>query len=354
MNNHIVFTQAERLLKQNSIPYETLDLGNGYLALLVRYGGRLLGPFRGESGESVLWVNGAMGDDEAFAAFVAGRQVHLGGERFWINPELRFFCESPEKFNSTYTVQDDLDPGHYRLSRREGTVCLSLEGILKALDTGEEKRFAAERRYFAAPNPLSWYRLTRALPVEYCGYTQEIDLTDLNPEIPIPLEPWTVTQVNPAGRYITPYFGDFEFVDYFTPVGGMQKVMPGYAECRVTGDRNYKVAYRAASTCGRTAFLRELENGQWHLMIRNYYSDPSVPYTAGPWGEPGNRGCSLFLYNDDGSNGGFGELENSGITVGAGTGRSKSTSVSSTWFFFGDQGSVAKIMRGLLGIDYRF
>lgn len=354
MNNHITFAQAVRMLDSQKLAYELLDLGNGWRAILTQYSGRLLGPFKGEDGESVLWVNAAMKDEAAFKAFVDGRQLHLGGERFWINPELRFYCDAPELFDATYTVQDGVDPGNYAIASREGWVTLDQQVVVKALDTREEKRFTVGIRYRAANNPLAFVKSLRDIDVDYCGYTQEIDLKDDSMDIPIPLEPWTLTQVNPeGGRVVTPYLGEFDFVDYYDPVKEMQRVKPGYAECDTNGCHKYKVAYRSAGTFGRMAFVKPVGEG-WHLMVRNYYNDPSVPYVSEPWGDLGNRGCSTFYYNDDLSNGGFAEFENGGVTIGPGTGRDHSTSVSSTWFFFGGQADIGRIMHSLLGIEFEF
>ena len=354
MNNHITFRQAKKMLDSQHLAYEILDLGRDWKAILTQYSGRLLGPFKGEDGESVLWVNAAMKDEASFKAFVDGRQLHLGGERFWINPELRFFCKAPELFDATYTVQDALDPGHYAISREGEWAKISQQVALNALDTGEQKRFDVEVRYAPAGNPLTWVKALKELDVDYCGYTQEIDLRDLSMETDIPLEPWSLTQVNPeGGRVVTPFFGPFEFLDYYDPVEDMQRVKAGYAECDTTGDRKYKVAYRSASTFGRMGFVKPM-NGGWHLMVRNYYNDPSLPYLSEPWGDLGNRGCSTYYYNDDLSNGGFAEFENGGVTVGPGTGREHSTSISTTWYFFGGQEAIGQIMRNLLGIEFEF
>ena len=354
MNNHITYAQAIRMLDSQRLAYEVLELGNGWRAILTQYSGRLLGPFKGENGESVLWANAAMKDEAAFRAFVDGRQLHLGGERFWINPELRFYCDAPELFDATYTVQDSVDPGHYAISQEDGTVALGQQVEVKALDTGERKRFTVGIRYRAANSPLGFVKSLRGIGVDYCGYTQEIDLCDESMDTPIPLEPWTLTQVNPeGGRVVTPFLGEFDFVDYYDPVGDLQRVKNGYAECDTNGTRKYKVAYRSAGTFGRMAFVKPLDGG-WHLMVRNYYNDPSSPYVSEPWGDLGNRGCSTFYYNDDMSNGGFAEFENGGLTVGPGTGRRRSTSVSSTWFFFGSQADIGRVMKALLGIDFEF
>lgn len=56
---------------------------------------------------------------------------------------------------------------------------------------------------------------------------------------------------------VTPYFGPFEFVDYYEPVGELQKVTSRYAELSITGCNKYKVAYRSAKPW-RMAYVRPM------------------------------------------------------------------------------------------------
>lgn len=353
MNNHITFMQAAAMLNSQNEAYEVLDLGRNWRAIITRYGGRLLGPFKAEEGESVLWINEAMKDQKSFKAFIENNQAQLGGERFWVNPELRFYCEAPEKFDETYTTQSEIDPGHYTLKREDEHIYLSQHTCLKDLNDETEKKFYIKRRYARANNPLEYISTLKKLNVDYCGYVQDIELKDETPGGIPELEPWVLTQVNPDGKFVTPFFGEFEFVDYYTPVEEMQRVCNGYAELDVTGDRKYKVAYRSAQTFGRMAFVKRWGDG-WHLMVRNYYNDPSVPYCSEPWGNLGNRGCSVYYYNDDLSNGGFAEFENGGLTLGKNADRYISYNTTSLWFFFGGQDEIRTIMKYLLGIDYQF
>ena len=353
MNNHISFSQAIAMLESQHMEYRVLPLGGEWKAIITRYGGRLLGPFKGDAGESVLWASAAWKNEADFRALVEARNWNLGGERFWVNPELRFFCEAPELFDATYTVQGALDPGDYALSQADGVVELNQSVTLSDLNNGARKSFEIHRRYMPALNPLSSLKGLRDLNVDYCGYTQDIELRDTLPETKMYLEPWVVSQVNPRGKFITPFFGEFDFVDYYEPVKEMQRVRDGYVELDVTGDRKYKVTYRSAQTFGRMAYLKPWGD-DWHLMVRNYYNDPSIPYCSEPWGNLGDRGCSTYYYNDNGPTGGFAEFENGGATIGLDSGRDHSNSTTSLWFFYGSQADIGKIMKNLLGIDYKF
>ncbi len=353
MDNHITFEKAIEMLKLRNMEYHVLELNDCWKTIITQYGGRLLGPFHGDAGESFLWMNGAWKEEAEFGRFIDSREWNLGGERLWVNPELRFFCESPDQFSETYTVQSPLDPGGYQLEQEGGSISLHQDISLTDLSSGEEKDISIRRRYFPAENPLKYIKALRDIKLDFCGYQQEIELACANSG-DLTIEPWTVTQVNPGGRFIIPYFGSFDCVDYYgnAPVEA-QIVRNGYAELNANGALKYKFGYRAAQTLGRMAFLKPCDSG-WQLMLRNYYNDPSLPYCAEPFGELGNRGCSMYFYNDRGVKGGFAEFENSGTPVGCGTMRSRSSSNSTTWFFTGDQGAIAHVMTNLLGIDYKF
>lgn len=354
MDNHITFEKTIEMLKLQDMDFHILELGGDWRAVITQYGGRLLGPFQSDGSESVLWMNSAWKYKTGFRRFVCKRDWNLGGERLWINPELRFFCKAPELFSDTYTVQTQLDPGSYAVETGEGDVKLRQDIELMDLNDGSARKLSILRRYMPARNPLKYIYSLQGAKLDYCGYVHAIELQGSLPDAQVCMEPWTVTQVNPGGRFIVPCFGKADFVDYYgNNAQEMQKICEGYAELDANGARKYKLGYRAAQTFGRMAYLKPWGDG-WHLMLRNYYNDPSIPYCAEPFGNLGNRGCSMYFYNDRGGRGGFAEFENAGTPLGFDTGENRSVSTSSTWFFFGGQQEIAGVIRELLGIEYKF
>ena len=349
-DNHVTAAEVVACLKSQAIPFERMDIGANRIILIAQRGGRVFGPFDGE-GESLFWINEAFKDPAAVDRGIGSGHWNLGGERFWLNPELAFYCQSPETFDETYTVQKGIDPGEYTLSEERGRVRLEQRAAFKHVGRGLELLCNIRRVYQRARNPLAYAKGFDASALSYFGYTQEISITDLRGDTPIALEPWLVVQVNPGGRVIVPYVGDFDFVDYYTPVGDMQQVFPGYVQLDFSGDRKYKVAYRACATLGRMGYLRRIKD-EYSLMIRNYYNDPSEPYCSEPWGDLGNKGCSMYFYNDDLSNGGFGEFENGFAPVGQEAGRTHSESSTSLWFFQGAAAPIRWAIKALLGVDY--
>lgn len=353
MDNHISYEKAIEMLKLQDMKYHVLELNGQWKAIITQYGGRFLGPFCGDKGESVLWMNSAWKQKTAFRRFITNHEWNMGGERLWINPELRFFVKAPEKFSETYTVQPALDPGNYEIAQTARGITLCQDISLTDLNTDEIHEISAKRSYQPAENPLKYVRGANDIQVDYCGYIQKIEM-ECNDFGEITIEPWTVTQVNPEGRFIIPYFGEFDCVDYYgNNPEDVQTVHDGYAELDANGALKYKFGYRSAQTFGRMAYLKPHGDG-WQLMIRNYYNDPSMPYCAEPFGELGNRGCSMYFYNDRGGKGGFAEFENSGTPIDSNSENGKTVSISSTWFFFGDQENIGKVITNLMGIHYDF
>ena len=356
MNNHISLKQIQNCLDSLSIPWKKISVGVGYELLITTQGGRVFGPFKGEDDESLFWVNEAFSSPERLKEYLDSGYFHIGGERMWIGPELSFFCDAPELFDATYTVQTQIDPGNYQIEEmRNGSVRLSMKARLMNLRSGGKvfKDFSLVRSFYPAADPLRYMKNMGAINAGYCGFIQEIKLEDESTETPMYLEPWLLTQVNPGGHILVPYLGNFEFVDYYDPVDdSIHMDKDGYVELLADGKRKYKTAYRAANTFGRFAYVNRREN-EYYLIVRNYYNDPSEPYCAEPWHSLGERGCSMYFYNDDMSNGGFTELENTCGMVGLDSRRDEYTGSCSLWVYYGEKPELEKIIKCLLGIDYK-
>ena len=97
-------------------------------------------------------------------------------------------------------------------------------------------------------------------------------------------------------------------------------MLPTHAKLKITGDKMYKIGYKSAHLHGKAGYLNQLEDGRFYLLIRNFFNNPSSEYAEEPYHTKGLRGHSVHVYNDDGTNGDFGELECNGQTIGGTTG----------------------------------
>jgi hypothetical protein len=165
-------------------------------------------------------------------------------------------------------------------------------------------------------------------------------------------EAWSLVQLNPGGELLIPASPRLELTDYFQPVDeGLQTVYPNHVRLKITGDRQYKVGYKAAHVYGRLAYFNKIDDDQAYLIVRNFFNNPSAPYAEEPPLIPGRRGHSIHVYNDDGKSGGFGEMECNAQTIGGATDRSSSTDQMILWLYAGAAEKVKKLVPHLIGVE---
>jgi hypothetical protein len=131
-------------------------------------------------------------------------------------------------------------------------------------------------------------------------------------------------------------------------------VVNNHLRLRITGKRQYKVGYKAASMTGRMGYWNTLPNGREYILVRQFFNNPSSFYAEEPPDKPGETGHSVHVYNDGGQFGGensFGELECSGQTIGGRTGRQASTDNFLMWAYTGSPEAIRRIARILIGVS---
>lgn len=351
MNNRVQYKDVIKRLIENDIKYEEISFEDSFKLIITEYAGRVIGPFYKEQ-ESIFWLNSAFNDTDEFKKLITEKSWNLGAERMWIAPEFAFFNKERADFFNSYIVQPEIDPANYSMTDIDNGVCLKdeIKAPVYEMDF-KDKSFEIKRSITTANNPLTFLKQAKGLKVAYCGFNHEIMIKDTSIKNQMPLEPWVLSQINPGGKLIIPFFGEFEFVDYYEPINDqIQKVKEGYVELDICGKRRFKVAYKAANTFGRAAYVNKLDEENYYLIVKNYDNNPSNDYCCEPYNKHGEKGCSLYVYNDNGENGGFAEFENSGST----TSKERNTiyNTFSQWFFVGKKKELETIIEVLLGIKY--
>jgi hypothetical protein len=187
--------------------------------------------------------------------------------------------------------------------------------------------------------------------VLFVGYEQVVSLSE-NKRDDIMSEAWSLVQLNPGGVLVIPASPRVEYTDYYEPIDeSLQTIHSDHVRLKITGDRQYKVGYKAAHVFGRLAYFNHFDDDQAYLIVRNFFNNPSVPYAEEPHELPGCRGHSIHVYNDGGQFGGFGELECNAQTIGGETGRSSSTDRLVLWLYLGAADEVKEIALHLVGIE---
>lgn len=319
-----------------------MKLACGATALVSEYGGRLYGPVFSD-GKSACWIPECMREDGPFLDCIASGAWNIGGERLWLAPELKFNVRDKKRFDESYDLPREIDPGEYILARSANGADLSADMRFEARETGERKSIRIRREYRPCPNPL---RERDALMdgVLYAGYSHEITLEDDDKDAAV--EPWTLTQLAAPGRMIVELRPGWIYADYYAPVGENLESAERAARLNVTGRHVYKVGFRAEDCTGRLGYTY-FQDGECILSVREFYSQASNAYTKEPADRPGVRGFSAHVYADDGRNGSFTELETSGRSTAHG----RCADMQYMWTFKGEPGKVAGIAEVLLGVS---
>lgn len=355
MNNHITYRQVVDRLAENGIPYGVLALQDGISVVIAQRGGRVFGPFLSETGESIYWTHESFSDAGAFRATIASGAWNVGGERIWIAPEIQYHVRDRTDFWNSLQFPAQVDPGTYRLEaaaadrwRLSQNITLSAYNLASGV-----KELRLENLIRPVANPLRNVPNAAALMdgVRYAGYQQVVTLTESRSD-DIESEVWNVIQLNPGGDLVIPATPRVAYSDYFESIDGEhQTVRPTHVRLKITGQRRYKVGYKAAHLFGRLGYLNRTADGQEYLLVRNFFSNPSAVYAEEPAGQPGQRGHSVHVYNDGGMFGGFGELECNGQTIGGASGRASSTDQMVLWLYAGPHAQLAEIAVQLLGVE---
>ena len=355
MDNRITDRQILDRFQESGIPFGVCELQNGATIIISERGGHIFGPFPKPGAESILWTNQILGDADAFASALEAGEWNLGGERIWIAPEIQFHIRDRTRFWETLEMPAHVDPGSYSLEQtRPGVWRLNGDVTLQAhnLATGR-KDLQLERWIARAEDPL---RNLSAYPgllegVLYMGYEHTVRLSEVKRD-DIMSQAWNLIQVNPGGSIVIPASPRVETTDYLAPIDEDLEIRhAGYVELRITGDRRYKVGYKAAHATGRLAYLHRLDDERAQLIVRAFFPNPSSPYVEEPADRPGRRGDAIHVYNDDGMFGGFGELECHGQTIGGETGRSSSTDQMLLWVYVGPEHKLIEIATHLLDVE---
>jgi hypothetical protein len=355
VNDRITYQQIVERLEENSLRYEVLTLQDGVFVVISQYGGRIFGPFLSTDGESIFWANEAFAQADTFQEFLRSGNWNIGGDRMWIAPEIQYHVPDRDDFWGTVFWPPQVDPGTYSLEQAEpGQWRLAQDMTLQAYNLASgQKELHLERLIRQVEDPL---REVTGYPdlmdgVLFAGYEQVVTLSESRRD-DIVSEAWSLTQLNPGGVLVILASPRVECTDYYEPVDEVhQTILPGHVRLKISGQRQYKVGYKAAHVYGRLAYYNQLDDDRAYLLVRNFFNNPSAPYAEEPDHTPGCRGHSIHVYNDNGEFGGFGELECNAPTIGGDTGRSSSTDELVLWLYAGAGAKLKEIALHLLGVE---
>ncbi|MCA0454366.1 MAG: hypothetical protein LCI00_10365 [Chloroflexi bacterium] len=350
----ITYRQLTDVLDANGETHRMLVLQDGIKIVITQRGGRIFGPFVGDDSPSLTWVNPALAEAESFAAFIREGGWNMGGERVWIAPEIQYNIRDRADFWGSHHVPTALDPANYQVYSIHGEIILSTVMELQAYNLSRDTAHLGLKRHIQqGKNPLAALRAGAEMMkgVRFASYQHTVTLDDQGQTAPVS-ESWNLTQLNPGGVLLipctpateaSPYFGD-PAPDALAPQGSAYRIA-------ITGERQYKVGYKAAGVFGRMGYVNTLEDGQSYLLLRNFFNNPTATYAEEVPDQVGANGHSIHVYNGGAQFGRNGEMEASGQAIGGSTGRCQTTDVFTMSVFVGGAAQISRIAEALLGVQ---
>jgi hypothetical protein len=332
-------------------PTERWESTDGTKALVLPYGGRILGLFAPDDDESFFWTHPALDDADSARSFYEGKLWHnSGGERTWLAPEVDFFFpEFPDL--KTYWQQRELDPGHYEVSRKDGAFSWTNRATL-TLSRGKRKVDLEITKSLApALNPLRYEREATDSAVRYAGYTLH-SVLQVRSSGPAPqVGMWHLTQLPHGGDMLVPTFFRSQPKVYMGIIGREDLIVDDHlVRYRMRAAGEHKLGIRAAAVTGRAGYLYTQGN-ETSLVIRNFKVNPSGEYIDVPWAETDNFGIAFQACNVNSTLGAFSELEYHVPAIGPPEGASRSEDQSQLWAFRGPAPAIRSIARRLLAAE---
>lgn len=251
---------------------------------------------------------------------------NLGGERLWIGPEADWhWLHLGTTDFANYKVQPALDPDIWAVGQsREGFFSGSVDIAVRSPHRDAHVKVRLTRSVELLPEenlaaPKSGIALRTCTGME---------ILDGTPGQPVDF--WSLLQIRPGGTLLIPGVGPAVPRDYFSPAPPSEfAVHPACTEIHIRCAAMFKLGISAAHSAGRIAYARPVPGGQ--LVLARYFPVyPDLFYCDSPMDALDTQGDALQFFCDDGSFGGFGELEHRSPALRCGTGPQSISEVATT------------------------
>jgi len=333
-------------------------LGDGTLVTVAR-GARAV-PFDDE-GRPLLWLAPAVappvrgsgtGPAGTLRAWAASDAWNLGAERLWIGPEIDFMVADRRDFAGSYALPATMDPGAWRVDTPGPDAALPQTFRHEMSMVAHQQRatvgIAVTQTIAPAVDPLRAGSVP-ADSLRHLGWTREVTLTR-TPDDPgrAACQSWVLIQADVGATVVVPGAARARVTDYFEPVDKDHLRRDGDdLTLRLSGSTRYKVGVRSGEHRGAVVYWRDLPGGAAVLLLRSFADTPSTRYLEQPPDQLGHEGDSVYVYNDDGRYGAFGEVEVLGRALESDMASVTDTFTLHAWW--GERHDVAAAAAALLG-----
>lgn len=250
----------------------------------------------------------------AMRAWAASDAWNFGAERLWLGPELRLMVRDRRDFLGSYYLDPALDPGAWRVSDADtgagnASIAFRHQLSLPVHQPSTRLGLTVEQRLALVADPTRRWREPHGL--RHLGWTREVSLRrNEQDDGNVATQSWVVAQVEAPATVIVPGAGQATVTDYFEPIDEAHlHRREDDLVVALTGRKRFKVGIRTGQHRGAMACWRDLSDGEAALLVRYFYDAPSSSYLEQPPEAPDHEGDSLYVYNDDGRLGAFGEIE---------------------------------------------
>jgi hypothetical protein len=314
--------------------------GDGSAIVVLPYGGRVLGLFAAGDATNFLWTNPALAKaDTAQAFYDSGEWANSGGDRTWLAPEIDFFLPEYPKLTS-YFQPRALDPGSYRVDAANSEIRLAMDFSVTAKRSGVPANLRLNKTIRSTPDPLS------AQGIRYAGYEVRTELEAVG-SLPSRIGIWKLLQLPHAGELIIPtYLACRPLVVFGNPPPEHLKTSKSELRYRMSAMGDHKISIPASYPTGRMGYFHE-SDGTSHLIVRNFFVNPSGDYIDASWNDPLDTGYAVQACNVNGKYGTFSEMEYHVPAMSPA--RPRSVDVSQVWAYRGSRAQIEEIARRLLG-----
>jgi hypothetical protein len=332
-------------------PSEIWESGDGSEALVLPYGGRILGLFAPDDESNLFWTHPCLGDAASAQYFYQSKDWHnSGGDRTWLAPEVDFFFpDFPDL--KRYWQPRELESGSYNVSRANGALSLTIRATLLMFRAKRTVDVEITKSLLPALNPLRHELSEADAALKFAGYTLRTSLTVCSSGPPAQIALWQLAQMPHGGDMLIPTFFRSDPVVYFGTIAPTDLVAGDHLvryKMRATGGS--KIGLPAVATTGRAGYIYG-DGDSTSLVIRTFTVNPSGEYVDVPTAAPELPACAFQACSIDNEMGRFSELEYHAPAVGTSRDGSKCEDESQLWAFRGSRTTIESVAQRLLTTD---
>ena len=347
---------CERLvevLKRVGKSTEIYETPGGTRVLLLAYGARILGLFARGSDKNFYWTHPELEKVESARGLYESDNWHnSGGDRTWLAPEVDiFFPDYPN--TRMHRPPRQLDAADYTVTRNGEGVRMEKRMSIRFARLKQEAQLRLAKSVAPAANPLRYERDLRdqSGSAEFAGYTQRTSLEFIGSESEAKVGLWNLIQMRHGGEILVPtYFRSSPRI-LFGNVAPHDLIAGDHLiRFRIRGPGEHKISIRAAATTGRAGYLYA-SGGQWALVIRNFFVNPSGEYVDVPKDDTEELGYAVQAVNVNSGLGSFCELEYHVPALEGNSAWSQCEDTSQVWAFRGSREIIQAVARRLLSSE---